>query len=294
MLQPICHPLRWGTVKFVKKPTKVQWRNVSAFIRDSFAATAPVLSQDLVAELDAVVPIYSYPNFLRPPRLVGSAVLVCIRQRYFLFTAAHVLQEFNEQRIVTAAGGRLIQVTGESYRTKLPPSGTHRDDLVDAAVLSIQGEIPIELKELALPRSELFVGELADTDDYLVAGHPFKRSKVRDNFLEIDPLYFINVSANKLTYGHLGYSQASHCLVSCPQQWATHEGLIQPRSIPGMSGGGIWRLNPPKASKLEGTLAAILTDYLKPNNTMVGIRVRTHLNLIWAYNEDLRDALNLE
>jgi hypothetical protein len=70
--------------------------------------------------------------------LVGSGVLLRVKQQLFLLSAAHVLQEFNDTAIVTPANEEFIGLVGDSYRSALPSSGSHENDKIDAAVLQIQ------------------------------------------------------------------------------------------------------------------------------------------------------------
>lgn len=194
----------------MKQPnTKKQWKHLNAIIRELSAAGVPRSSRQLDDQTNAVVPLYTYRGESAPPSLVGSAVLVRVGARHFLFTAAHVMEEFNHKGILTEAGGKFVELSGESYRTKLPSSGSHQNDRLDAAVLDIQGELPDDLRLVALPHTELDAEAPAAAGLYCAHGFPYKQSKRRGSELISTPLTYVDTMMPEETYSTLGYSKDS-------------------------------------------------------------------------------------
>jgi hypothetical protein len=265
-----------------KRPTKEQWKQLSAFLSAAHDRSPIRVSPQLSAAGDAVLPLYSHRELRKPPTLVGSGVLVRIAEELFVFTAAHVLADFNSQSIVVGAENKLIGLVGESYRTGKPAEGDHQRDGVDAAVLRIENQLPSALQQRALTLDDLDGDPPRTNDGYLVAGYPFNASRTKGREVRSLPLLFVNGSKNPSLANPVEAESALHCFVAVGDNWVGPGGLMQPRSFRGVSGGGVWRLEP-QTNPLAGKLLAIAIEHRKPADCVVGTRIGVHLGLIDRY-----------
>ena len=105
-------------------------------------------------EIDScTLPLYLPKNRNGAPELMATGTLLSVGECVFLLTAAHAIEHFNKCPVILPIGGRLVGACGESYRTKLPRSGTHDYDPLDAAVLRIDGEERTVLRRLCLTQA---------------------------------------------------------------------------------------------------------------------------------------------
>ncbi len=73
----------------------------------------------------AVCPIYGIDRQDRP-QLIGSSVLLKVKDHSCLVTAAHVLDLSKESRIHHRPPADLIELAGTSYRVRPPPFRSER------------------------------------------------------------------------------------------------------------------------------------------------------------------------
>src|SRR6266542_2905279 len=78
----------------------------------------------------------------------GSAVLLQITEKYFLITAAHVLDENQKAHATIQVFGRntFHSLSGPSLRSPLPASGSRDDDAYDTGVLELPNDIAQEVQ----------------------------------------------------------------------------------------------------------------------------------------------------
>jgi hypothetical protein len=231
----------------------------------------------------AVIALYKYGINSTVPYLVGSAVLITVCNKYFLMTAAHVLDDLVDETILTPVEDTFMPLVGDTYSSPLPTSGLRLDDKIDAAVFLLRGEIPDTLKRSALQLNHLDSSRSTSRIDYyLVAGFPHKSARIKNKSMTHELLQFVNIEVPIKRYTTLQYSPDSQILIEWHKRWIDKHKITSARSLPGVSGGGIWQISVDGNSIKYIKLVAIFTDYIRQKSTLVGVRVKKHLELMSA------------
>ena len=255
-------------------------RKRSERIRDSLQEIEP-----------CTLPLYLPKKLKGEPELIATGVLLSIGECVFLLTAAHAIEHFNGYPILLPIGGRFVPVSGESYRTKLPRSGTHQDDLLDAAVLRIDGDAQATLRQFCLTINDLYPITQAHDLAFCVAGYPVKASR-REGRVLIHNLRVGVLNGQPIAlYEKLGLRPAEHIVMEFGKRIVASEGTAQAPALRGMSGGGVWILPALEKSHLPKKLIGIFIEARKTRAVAVGTSVAAHISLISQYHPELTEKI---
>jgi hypothetical protein len=222
----------------------------------------------------SVRPIF-WPDERGAAELVGSSVLFAVDHRYFIITAAHVLDRVAERTLYIGGRDLLHEIEGHRKTTEAP-GGNREADKIDLAFLEIGDPLAGKLEgchfltPADIDVDEAAVREPVGSSHYLAIGYPATKVKVKRSESKVvpEPLASSGRSLDDPSYAKLGVAEYSHVLIEFDRkQMIGHDG---PRTAPdphGMSGGALFRFN-----SLLGSAEA--TDHL------VGILIEYHRNMV--------------
>ena len=231
------------------------------------------------------------------PEQIASGVFVCIKDQYFVFSASHVFDHYGQRQLLMAVEGEemLVSFAGERFSSAKGPSGTHKDDPIDASVFHIQTEVPESVKALALSISQL------DREPYdkghsvfVISGIRSKKSKTIGNQSYTERESYFSVELSNKEYDNLCLSKDYHLVLAYDDEIHVNgQWQISPTPA-GFSGGGIFRIDGLSKSalflrpnNLTPLLTAITIEQRRGKNgnvgVLVGTRIGVHLGLIQKF-----------
>jgi hypothetical protein len=237
------------------------------------------------------VPLYVQRKGHGAPDLVASGVLLSLRNRVFVLTAAHVMEAFGHNAVCIPVDGRFENFMGESYRTPKPKSGTHADDELDAAVFAIHPEHGAPLLSRCADLSDLHAVTRPYDVAYWVYGFPLKWSARVGKQLHSNPRCMTIGGLSADIYERLNLAPDKHILMEAPKRVATIGGLRPQRATKGMSGCGAWIMPTHHGVRLSPKLSGVFIERSRRWPAFIATSVAFHLGQIWQFDEDLRDEL---
>jgi hypothetical protein len=246
----------------------------------------------------AVRPLYRVENRTRLPQLVGASVVLRVQARFFLLTAAHVLDEFADGPISVMSPPVFAALRAVPLRNAIAEGGRadREDDALDVGVYAVHaGAEPASLHDGFLEPADLAVNDVGgDAVRYALAGYPASRA---DNVSSgvVSPAWYVYQMFDAEAGAYLGFETARHrhVLLNCGrEQLHTPEGkVITAPSFKGMSGSGVWRFDSAANAGGRDQLAAIFTEHDDKAEIARATRVAAHVALIRAYHPELASAL---
>jgi hypothetical protein len=219
------------------------------------------------------------------PLLIGSAVLVQYRERRFVVTAGHVLQNWAHRPMYISTGSKWESFGGEwAYLT--PPPGTSTLDQWDIASHQLAAGVADELRRDGcrfLVADNPLRFKWPDESAYLGLGWPRRRLKVDWSSHTADPesLAWTSAGAALATYRSMGLHPRDHILLVDDTTEAMRRTGGPLPSFDGMSGGGVFRF--PVAGRMSlgaPRLAGILIEHRPKDRLLVAVRIETVMLLI--------------
>jgi hypothetical protein len=200
------------------------------------------------------------------PDPVGSCVLLAIKDRKFLLTAAHVLDHAKTSSLYVGGVSELVLLKGESHRTE--ETGTPAEDRLDFAFVAISPEVVDALG----PVHFLAPTNLDPSDDagipqvYVAVGFPWRKTKKDlDARRMLSPMVTVTMVSDPGLFQTLEISQHTHLVLPFDRErmFLGQKQHTAPNPE-GMSGGGLWRsdrLGAVGQRRAVGKLVGILTRY---------------------------------
>jgi hypothetical protein len=250
-------------------------------------------------------PLYAFdprlPTQSRCPLLIGSGVLVKIKNNYFVFSAAHVIENYRNSPIIIGCGNKLHFLTGDSFKTKRGPSGNHSDDPIDASVFHIIDQVPSEIMSVCLSWEDLdFNPDEEERFYYVGFGFSAKKSTVKRNEAYSHPMQIVSIEVDNDIYEDLEIKRSHHLVLAGETQINFKNEWRTAPSLRGTSGGAIIKVGGVPWKKLtslrepikgKSKLSAILIEHNKKQKkyeTILCIRIAKHLELIDHFLPNLR------
>lgn len=216
----------------------------------------------------------------------GSGVFVKIGTTYFLFSAAHVFDEFeqlfipiNEGKILIKPGGRII---------KNNPKKERKSDELDLAILILDSQ---SVDDLSIDYSFLECSNLEinhSTGEYLsyiVFGYPSswsKKSVSRNSFHSI-PFFTFTNCVNLKEYEILKRNEYLNIIVEYDRQNIPNlksKSISYSPDLFGISGCGLWYINPFNL-KDEPKLVGIMNEWSITNrNRLIATRIDAYTEIL--------------
>lgn len=247
----------------------------------------------------AIRPIFLYMGKKKYLEQIGSCVILRIEEHLFALSASHVFDEIDANAVLVACGDRVHQLVGDRYSSLRGPSGSHKDDPIDASVLHLAEPIPDDFHKVCLTLDDLDLAQRKITGDFhVIVGYRAAASGRRGaaNMCVLDKYATIEHSEQAYVTSSTNYE---HSVSIAYEDEVLVGDLWQASpSLKGMSGGAIFRiegipgsphirvdLNPvPK-------LTAITVERARKTASapagVLGTRIGFHLGLIEKYNPGL-------
>lgn len=199
-------------------------------------------------------PQYIFP-FYKPdskdrPMVTGTGILLSVSNHYFVITAAHVLDEF-EDTIYLPLGDLTILQRPKVITTAIPDGGTRANDKIDLATFKLSDNEAKRFAELGW--QFITVGSIDPNDvnrpgkKYIFTGFPSSKNKCNFSQKTVKPFSYsakcITKSIEEIT--SFGFKHPIHIVVEFdPKSMMTPDkNRITAPNPKGMSGGAIWTEN---------------------------------------------------
>ncbi|PMG54159.1 hypothetical protein BCT40_10445 [Vibrio lentus] len=253
----------------------------------------------------AVVPIYWTLKTETKPEQVGSGVIVELGGEYFIFSASHVFDDIKQFQLLIGVGNgeRLVSLGGERFSSAKGPSGTHKDDPIDASVFHIMSGITESVKERALTEKNLDLGGLDDCKSVFVAcGFRVKKSNTDGNQANAKQECFTSLEYDEADYGNVGVERKMHLALAYEAQRLLNGAWNKSPKPQGISGGGIFKVDGvsflpsfPDKHEPSGKLTAITIAHKQEKGgnpgSLIGTRIGVHLGLIYQFLPEALESI---
>lgn len=208
-------------------------------------------------------------------KIIGSGVLVRIKNLYLILTAAHVLDKFDELFIIVENGRYKFRPGGQIISNKATTS-REKDD-IDIGIIKLDEESKTELEKhySFLDEKHILINqEISKDQDYLIYGFPssMSKEKYKINEFHVRPFFNLTSPVDKAEYESLNRKAHLNIILTYNKQSTLNnktKSLSNGPELYGMSGCGLWNLYDQKDVKL----IAIMTDWPEKNRKRImGIR----------------------
>jgi hypothetical protein len=232
------------------------------------------------------------------PHPHGSGVFVEVGEEKFLFTAAHVTDDKEDEIYVGIGEHEVLKLGGDLTRNQAP--GHRDDDKIDIAIMKLSDETIQKLGNQYdfIKQGELGINhELKNLPMYQSVGFPATKSKFNryKNELKSKPFLYTTMPAETKLYEELKCEPYSNIIVHYDKNnvkdYKTNQTTTGPDPF-GISGSGLWHT--PTQVKAEGEkidklLVAIMTEWPKENRKYwIGTRIDLFTEIIrQKYNLDI-------
>jgi len=236
-------------------------------------------------------PILFYKDFNTNNQLQAWAtgVLVKLKNKYFLFTAAHIIENILPETIGIMLDD-VFQVLGGTVRhTELLDSRGGK--IIDICIWEIEKDvaknIESKMKFFSLDNFNKDLQTYSGTN-YLVWGYPYKNVKVLPSNPNIKstPLILLSKLVSDRNYENIGYDYDKNLVLEYKRheiRKSASDKIEQGRKPKGCSGCGIWvipNLCVEKGKTPPHILAGIMTKYLENEDVIVGTRIHIIVEII--------------
>jgi hypothetical protein len=267
---------------------------------DLYTSQATIAATAAARKDDAVRPVYALNVRTNKIAQEGSCVLLAVADQIFALSASHVFDAVGQYQLLIGCGNRLHALPGDRFSSARGPSGTHRDDPVDASVFHICAEVGSEVRTCALSIADLdFMPAPSNSEFYVASGYRISKSRSTATTHTTELERFPTLALDNDHYRHWQITRETHLLLAFDDQVVMDMKWQTAPSIRGFSGGAMFRVEGLDAvTRPEGTvqprakLAAILTERRKGTrgsffSGAVGARLGAHLGLIDQYLPNL-------
>lgn len=216
----------------------------------------------------------------------GTGVFVKIGLKYFLFSAAHVFDDFEKLFIPIEKGKTLIKPGGHIIKNN--PKTDRKSDELDVAILMLDNQ---SVKDLStdysfLESSNIMINHSSvDFMSYIVFGYPSswsKKSQSRNSFHSI-PFIGITKCVNLNEYKRLKINEYLNLIVEYDRQNTPNlksKSISYGPNLFGISGCGLWYINNFDL-KIEPKLIGIMNEWSISNrNRLISTRIDAYTEIL--------------
>lgn len=255
---------------------------------------------------DSVRPIYVAPPPKFVPQQTGSCVLIRLLDDFFIFSASHVFEDLGDYPPLVSCGEKLQPLPGERFSRSRGPSGTHRDDPIDASVFHLQGEIPDDIRESALTIESMDLeGGSGNLSPHVAIGYRANQSKFLNGSYNSKREIYPTVEFPDRVYEQTKIDRRTHLALAFEKQVYVRGNWQLSPSPKGMSGGGLFRIEglafdplSPPGDNCDAKLSAIIIEFRPERHgkpaALVGCKIAIHLGLVHQYLPDIIEQLDLK
>jgi hypothetical protein len=218
---------------------------------------------------------------------LGSGVLFKAREKHFLLTAAHCIQQkrelikigvLNKEGKLRLLKGKVVMQRGERNE-------------IDIGVVELEPESVNLCKETHSFLHETQVVQnqnIKDETDYLIVGQPISKTSIDHvrGKIRREPLVFIGKSKNQKFYERMGYDKRIHTFLGYNRRRGRLLGVNEMSMAPdpqGISGCGLWYITSyfmEDISKVEYRLSGIMTEYFQNENAVMATKIERVLAIL--------------
>lgn len=217
------------------------------------------------------------------PQPHGSGVFIEIDSEKFLFTAAHVTDDMEDDIYVGIGKNEVLKLGGDLTRNQAP--GHRDDDKIDIAIMRLSDESINKLWNQYdfIKQNELGINhEFKNLPMYQSVGFHATKSKFNKykNELKSSPFLFTTMPAEPELYEELNCEPYSNIIVHYDKKkvkdYKTNQTTTGPDPF-GISGSGLWHTPSQvkaKGEKIDKLLVAIMTEWPTENRKYwIGTRI---------------------
>lgn len=252
--------------------------------------TIEALGEGFVEDVSRyIVPIFI--DIDGAPVSVGTGLLLNTEFDEVLVTAAHVLDGFREGRTyyIYVAPAVKRAISGKVLFSKLPPSRFRDHDLVDTAVVILEGSAEELPPFVAVGKESLRISSVVpqgvprNGKRYAFLGFPASKSdtnRIEKNVNSTSYAY-LGSSASSETYAQLGFDEAFHVVLPFHKRnVVTLDGAkFNFPSLKGMSGSPLWELRKPSQGGRR-VAAIMIRDKHKNDHVVVAADIWFALKIL--------------
>lgn len=208
----------------------------------------------------------------------GSGVFAQVGSNYFLFTASHVLELAEQDKLFVLTRVGMILIAGDYKFSDLKV-----DNGIDVAYVVLDKNFAALIKETYrfLPQNQIQLGHIGkDEKHYLTMGFPAVNIKQEGNAVITGSAFYLHHHAKQKVYEHYKVDFNTHFIIEFSGKGTNlfNEEKVKVNSEPhGMSGCGLWVLevNPSNPEvPISYFLIGIMTEYKKSKyHVLVGNRI---------------------
>lgn len=249
----------------------------------------------------AIVPIFTEseddPTL---PDLLGSGVMMQFGGKYFLLTAAHVLEAKRPESslLIPSRSDKMVVISGPGM-VSAAPGRNRKHDRFDCAWIEINPETAAEISHAHkfLGPEDIAADDASSTGDhYCLSGYPVSRSRfdaTRDA-IRVTLLNFNGYAATEKTYRKSKTNPITHVAVQYSKGKSTNtHGVMTRNDNPhGLSGGALWKWVCLPDGKTElRFLVGIIVEWDASNAVVIGTKVAFLIESIRSKLPDLNPYL---
>lgn len=230
------------------------------------------------------------------PIQFGSGFLLNVGSRFFLVTAAHVLDENDDDKtlyIAAPESGNLEELAGPSFRTDF--GGNRQKDQQDVGVIEITGSLLDNIGKLNFASvDQLDVNDTGEHGSlYFATGYPATKNKVKRSPSRAFRRRLFNYLANilpsdKLT--KLNLSPASHLIISFDKKntfLPKEDSKTTPPDPHGVSGGPLLRFDAYGEGALKCMIVGMVIEYHESLRGILAVRAPFFVEALAHHYPDL-------
>lgn len=233
-----------------------------------------------------------YGTKLGIPDHIGTAHILQVKDKHFLVTAAHVIDEAQHTTIYCGKSDVLAPLEGNFHRTN---ATSKQPDSYDFAFLEIRGENSILLDHYE-PISERLISHNRISENgrfYIALGYPNSKNKKHDNVKRsVTPRRASYTSGSKTDAlaPLLGLEPSEHLVLTYDKQSYDEDfTVVNSAHLRGLSGGPVFDIGSPVSvdAMVFGLptpiLSAMVVEYRKANRALICVKSHLILEAIREY-----------
>ncbi|KUJ57140.1 serine protease family protein [Chryseobacterium aquaticum] len=220
----------------------------------------------------------------------GTGIFVNIGSKYFLFTAAHVLDDIEKIFIPMENGETLLKPGGQIIKNTI--NGDRENDDLDVGILVLDKDTICDLREdyCFLNENQIGLNHIPiDFHSYLVFGYPTTMSKksISRNSFHTIPFFNFTKCVSKETYKKINRQDVFNLVVAYDRKNIPN---LKSKTISfgpnlfGISGCGLWFVNPYIINE-KPKLIGIMNEWSKLNKSLlIATRIDAYTEVLRKYN----------
>ena len=189
---------------------------------------------------DSVLPVFlgtAVPDRTRP---IGSAVFVEVEKEHYLWTAAHVIdQSDDEHHLLVPTRNGIAGIEGFESHLRVPAGFRREQDYLDLAYIRLEPEFAQSLMVhfVPVPESRLeIVGERFGPRSCAIVGYPGSRSKEHRGRVASEQSVYYGVGDWPRIVEESGLNPELAIVVHFRKENAVHPQTLAPVAVAGMKG----------------------------------------------------------